>query len=225
MSEPFFSVIIPAYNSAGYIRKGLDSIARQTFRDFELIVVCDSCLDETEEIAREYGARVFRVDYGQDGMTRNKGLDEARGKWILFMDDDDWFLHEYVFQQLAEMAGQHGENAVAFSYIWKTLGYTWQDPQNVSVHVWSKLWRRDFIGDTRFSIRKYWSDSDFHNKMMRKPGKIVYWNMPMYYYNYCRKGSQTEQFYNGLTERQAAPAVIVCDTTGTRKEMEERAEE
>ena len=47
---PFFSVIVPAYNSAEYIRKGLDSIKEQAFTDYELIIVCDSCTDNTEEI-------------------------------------------------------------------------------------------------------------------------------------------------------------------------------
>ena len=52
-----FSVIIPAHNAAGHIRKALDSVRSQTFRDYELIVVCDSCTDDTQEIAEEYGAR------------------------------------------------------------------------------------------------------------------------------------------------------------------------
>ena len=50
-----FSIIIPAHNSAGYIQNALDSVAEQTFTDYELIVVCDSCTDNTEEIAKEYG--------------------------------------------------------------------------------------------------------------------------------------------------------------------------
>ena len=49
-----FSIIIPAYNSAGYIRKALDSVKAQSCKDYELIVVCDSCGDDTEQIAKEY---------------------------------------------------------------------------------------------------------------------------------------------------------------------------
>ena len=63
MSKPFFSVIVPAHNSETYIGRGLVSIRNQTFTDYELIVVCDSCTDNTEEIAKEYGARTFAVDY------------------------------------------------------------------------------------------------------------------------------------------------------------------
>ena len=95
-----FSIIIPAHNSAGYIQNALDSVAEQTFEDYELIVVCDSCTDNTEEIAKEYGARTVTVDYHCDGLTRNKGIEMAQGEWVLFIDDDDWWLHEFVLDQL-----------------------------------------------------------------------------------------------------------------------------
>lgn len=103
-----FSIIIPAYNSAGYIRKALDSIQIQSFTDYELIVVCDSCTDDTRAIAEEYGAKVEEVDCHCDGGTRNRGLDIAQGEWILFMDDDDWWLHEYVLEQLAVLLDKYG---------------------------------------------------------------------------------------------------------------------
>ena len=49
--QPFFSVIIPAYNSAEWIRKGLDSIKNQTFTSYEIIIICDDCHDNTADIA------------------------------------------------------------------------------------------------------------------------------------------------------------------------------
>ena len=196
MSRPFFSVIIPAFNSEKHIRKGLDSIRNQTFTDYELIVVCDSCSDRTEKIAKEYGAVTYNVDYHLDGLTRNKGIEMATGKWILFMDDDDWFLHEYVFQQLADIAGKHNEDAIMFSYIDKERGYIRQDPGNVQVPVWSKCWKSEFIKRFRFSNRHYWSDCDLQNKVFSATHKFVYWDMPMYYYNFMRSGSQTQKWHN-----------------------------
>ena len=53
MSNPFFSVIVPMHNSAAFMRRGLDSIREQTFTDYELIIVCDACEDNTADIARE----------------------------------------------------------------------------------------------------------------------------------------------------------------------------
>ena len=102
---PFFSVIIPAFNSAEFIRKGLDSIKSQSFTDYELIIVCDKCKDNTAEVAREYTDKVYEVDHDIDGPAQNKALNAAVGKWILFMDDDDWWLHEVALRHLSETIG------------------------------------------------------------------------------------------------------------------------
>ena len=186
--KPFFSVIVPAHNSAEWIRKGLDSIRTQVWDNYELIVVCDACTDNTAEIAREYTDKVIITEFGLDGMARNAGLDAARGEWVLFMDDDDWFLHEYVFRQLAFMAGKHGEDMLLFSFVWKGRGYTSQEKQ-MYIAVWCKCWYREFIGETRFSDRPYWSDVDFMKAIMEKNPRIHRWDMPMYYYNYLRPHS------------------------------------
>lgn len=94
-----YSIIMPAHNASGYIRKALESITCQVEKDYELIVVCDACEDDTAEIASSYGARVEEVDFRNAGPTRSRGLDIATGEWVLFMDDDDWWLHDYVLDQ------------------------------------------------------------------------------------------------------------------------------
>ena len=190
-----FSIIIPAYNAEGHIRKALDSIKQQVFTDYELIVVCDSCTDNTEAIAKEYGAKTKIVNFHQDGQTRNAGLDMATGDWVLFMDDDDWWLHEYVLTLIDEkLKGNPDIDILCFSFIFKywkyatpkgNQGYRW-------VAVWNKCWKREFIGNTRFSNRYSTSDVDFNRSMMAKKPRIYDWDMPMYYYNYMRPGSITE---------------------------------
>ena len=62
-----FSIIIPAHNAADHIRNALESVAEQTFEDYETIVVCDSCTDDTEEIAKGYGAKTVAVGYHGTG--------------------------------------------------------------------------------------------------------------------------------------------------------------
>lgn len=181
-----FSIIIPAYNAENHIYRALDSIVAQSFADYELIVVCDSCTDRTEWVAKGYGARTAAVNYHRDGLTRNAGLDMACGDWILFMDDDDWFLHEFVLEQLAGRVGRDNEDVLRFAFIWK--GKFYASPGDY-ISVWNKAWRREFIGDTRFSDREWWSDMDFNRAMMDKNPRISDWDMPMYYYNYMRKGS------------------------------------
>lgn len=193
MSKPFFSVIVPSHNGQDHIRKALDSVRNQTFKDYELIVVCDSCTDDTEKIATDYDAIIVTTNAQRDGLARNDGLDVATGEWILFLDDDDWFLHEYVFQMLSEVLGQKGEDMLFFSFIWKCKGYTEQTMENQCVMAWCKCYSRTFIGDTRFNDKAFGSDVDFHHELMRKKPTIMLWNTPMYYYNYLRKGSLTEQ--------------------------------
>lgn len=197
-----FSIIIPAYNAEDRIRKALESIKQQTFTDYELIVVCDSCTDNTQKVAEEYGAVTKAVNFNQDGFTRNAGIDMAQGEWVLFMDDDDWWLHEYVLEQLNEKLIQHPDiDVLCFSFIFKHWKYA--TPKGNSgqhwIAVWNKCWRRSFIGNTRFSRRYSKSDVDFNNEMMSKSPVMLDWDMPMYYYNYLRSGSISE-----LTRRKVS---------------------
>ena len=199
-----FSVIIPAHNSAGYIEKALQSVKSQEFKDYELIVVCDRCTDDTEKIAQQYGARTISVDYGLDGMARNVGIDVAQGDWILFMDDDDWWLHEYVLAMLDSVIDQNEEDMLCFGFIWKGVGYARQTKDQVYLAVWSKCWRSSFIGDTRFPAVPYWSDVGFNQAIAEKHPKVMFWNMPLYYYNYLREGSISWRAEQGEIERYHA---------------------
>ena len=187
-----FSVIIPAYQAQNHIWKSLDSIASQTFRDFELIVVCDRCTDDTKKIAEFYLAKTLEVDFGRDGLTRNAGLDIAQGEYVLFCDDDDWFLHEFAFSMIDQKLKEENDpELLIYSFIWKGCGVTkplnrFNEPY---IAVWCKAWRRDWIGDTRFSGVYSVSDLDFHKAMMKKPHRTVLYDTPLYYYNYLREGS------------------------------------
>ena len=178
-----FSIIIPAHNSAGYIRNALDSIAEQTFEDYELIVVCDSCTDNTEEIAKEYGARTAAVDYHCDGLTRNKGIEMAQGEWILFMADDDWWLHEFVLDQLNSQVND-AIDILCFSFIFRGIKYA--DPLGNGgsywVACWNKCYKRSAIGSSRFSDTTDGSaDVQFFSQMFNKGLRIATWYMPLYY--------------------------------------------
>ena len=189
--KPFFSVIVPAHNAEGHMRKGLDSIRNQQFWDYELIIVCDDCTDRTEEIAREYTDKVIVCNYGKTGLARNEGLNAARGEWILWMDDDDWFLHEYVFHMLAGAVGKNGEDILAFGFIFRGRGYAMNVPGHLYIAIWNKVWRRSFIGETRFPDCDRGEDDVGFSRALHDKAKIAYWDMPMYYYNFMREGSIT----------------------------------
>jgi GT2 family glycosyltransferase len=91
---PFFSVIIPTYNRAALLREALESVARQTFRDFELFVVDDGSTDDTEAIVKSCGLPVIFVRQNNrgPGAARNLALQKAQGRYLAFLDSDDqWF--------------------------------------------------------------------------------------------------------------------------------------
>lgn len=192
-----FSVIIPAHNEESVISKALESIKQQSFTDYEVIVICDACSDKTAEIARNYGAKVIEVDAHSSGAARNAGLDVAQGEWILFCDADDWYLHEYAFEMLAERVGSANEDVLIFSLIWKNYGYgpTRSPKGTIFTHVANKCWRRTSIGGTRFphNTGVVGEDACFWDKMTDKGIIISEWDMPLYYYNYLRPGSKSVQ--------------------------------
>lgn len=193
--QPRFSIIIPAFNSENHIRKALESVKMQIFRDFELIIVCDSCTDNTESIAREYTDKVFTVENHCDGPTRNKGIEEAQGDYILFMDDDDWWLHEYVLTELDRKLKEENEpDILCFSFIFKDWLYARpkRPDDGYWIATWNKAWKRTSIGDSRFSNKHSISDVQFHRQMFSKRLRVVEFDALMYYYNWLRKGSQTE---------------------------------
>ena len=204
MSNPLFSIIVPAYNAQDHIRRLLDSIKSQSFTDYELIVICDSCTDNTEQIAKEYGAVTDTVTFGRDGLSRDRGIELAHGEWILFADDDDWYLHEYCFQQLADKISEQNFDVdmIAFGYIFKTKGYITPIHGNIFTpriaHVWSSCWRKSAIRDARFGNAVFSSDTYFLKAMHSNVRNYTLWNMPLYYYNFLRKGSQTDLFCRGI---------------------------
>lgn len=188
-----FSIIIPAHNEEKTIEAALLSVVQQSFTNYELIVVCDSCTDRTKEIAQKFTNKILDVDYHRSGKSRNAGLDIAQGDWILFLDADDWYLHEFVLQQLSEKLGD--EDVLMFTLIWKGVGYgsVRSSKGTIYPHVANKCWRRSFIGDTRFGEFEIAEDEEFFKALMSKNPKIVEWDMPLYYYNYLRQGSKSEK--------------------------------
>lgn len=106
-AAPRVSLIIPAYNSAATLTRAINSVARQTFSDWELIVVDDGSTDDTprvlEDCARTVGPRMTRVRTENQGAgaARNLGIELARGCYIAFLDADDELLPRRFARQAA----------------------------------------------------------------------------------------------------------------------------
>ena len=92
--EPLFSVVIPTYNRLPLLKETLASVFAQTFTDFEIIVVDDGSTDGTANFVQSLNAaiKLLRTANGGPGAARNKGVQEAHGRYVAFLDSDDlWF--------------------------------------------------------------------------------------------------------------------------------------
>lgn len=115
-----FSIIIPVYNVEEYIRQCLDSIIIQTFKNFEIICVNDGSTDNSLNILEEYSHKdkrfkvISQENQGQ-GIARNKGIDIAVGKYLLFVDPNDW-IEPNTLELIYNKAEKCSANVVQFDY-------------------------------------------------------------------------------------------------------------
>ena len=105
------SVIVPAYNNAPWLPRCLDSLIAQTYRNLEIIVVDDGSMDDTMSILQQYqniDSRVVPVHQNNSGVTtaRLHGVSVASGKWIAFVDGDDW-IEPQMFERLSKNAVEY----------------------------------------------------------------------------------------------------------------------
>lgn len=100
---PCVSVIIPTFNAARYIRYAVDSVLSQSFPSYEVIVIDDGSTDNTRDVLMSYGDRIHYVFQNNKGVSaaRNSGLDLARGRFVAFLDADDYFLPDKLHEQVA----------------------------------------------------------------------------------------------------------------------------
>jgi glycosyltransferase involved in cell wall biosynthesis len=116
---PLVSIILPTYNRISYLRKAVESVLRQTERNWELLVGDDGSVDETAAFLTGLGdarVRVFGLPHlGHPGKVRNAVLPHARGRYVAFLDSDDWWEEDKLASQLAAHVA-HPE--CGWSYTW-----------------------------------------------------------------------------------------------------------
>lgn len=110
---PKFSVVIPSYNRATFLKSAIASVVQQDFSDFELLVIDDGSTDQTQAVVKEFSEKDQRIKYifqsnGERGKARNNGFDHAIGEYVVFLDSDDEFFPGHL-SHLNEISEQYPE--------------------------------------------------------------------------------------------------------------------
>ncbi len=175
------SIIIPAYNAEKYIEKCLDSLLSQTLKEIEIIVINDGSKDNTESIIKSYSDK--RIKYYKNtnhgiGYTRNFGIDKATGKYIMFLDSDD-YVEKNICEELYNKAEKDNLDLVICDFYKeydngnketiKTSSFknsTLKDNPDIITEFlspWGKLYKRELIKDNniRFVENLKYEDAPF----------------------------------------------------------------
>jgi len=104
---PFFSVIIPTYNRRDAVRRAVGSVLSQTMKDYEIIVIDDGSTDGTEESLGEFGGSIRCISQEHAGVSaaRNRGISASHGEHLVFLDSDDLWLPDKLFEQQRYILG------------------------------------------------------------------------------------------------------------------------
>lgn len=206
---PLITVIIPVYNTAPYLRKCLDSVCNQTYRELEIICVNDGSTDNSAEILEEYAARDSRViviTQANAGLSvaRNVAIEMSKGEWIASVDSDDWIeadTYEYFVRHIGnstakvavigvEMVKMPQQQVLQKSVMASgSEGEIEISPQllvNNSDWFWNKIWKANFIKESgvRFPAGMWWEDVVFTNCLLPYIDKVL--NLPQIKYHYIR---------------------------------------
>lgn len=208
-AQPLVSVIVPAYNVAGYLPQCLNSIVRQTYDHLEIIIVDDGSTDKTGSIAEEWAANDQRISVihqpnGGLSAARNTALDAARGQLITCIDSDDYVHSEYVERLYQALIEQNADLAVGgfvkfdegtmpqlkpLPATAKQLAYCQSEAINAVFYqnrldhsACGRLYRRELFEGIRYPVGRLYEDIAVVYPMLLKVKKVVLIDTPLYYY-------------------------------------------
>ena len=192
------SIIIPCKNLENWITPLLDSLNEQeTTMKMEIIFICDYCKDRTCEIIKEkidsrFDTKVLIGNYCSCGYARKIGLDLAKGKYIWFLDGDDWLTYNHAIQDLYNEMVNNDLDIGEFRVKSK------QNPEGVygCATCWRAMLSKRIIGDTRFPHSNIGEDNVFSDIVWNKNGKYKKVDLAPYFYNHPRKGSNMDMLYH-----------------------------
>lgn len=204
MAEKTVSVIIPVYNVRDYLRKCLDSVAAQTYKALEVIIVNDGSPDDSLEIALEYTARnphfhCYTIENRGQGGARTYGMEQATGDYIMFLDSDDYIAPNCVeaLTSAAESTGsdmvvancydvrEDGSVLYAYKNVYKSaVTNLAQEPEILFNRVapWGKLYKRELLEGLQFACRVWYEDMRLIPKIYLRASRVCYIEDSLVYY-------------------------------------------
>ena len=208
------SVIVPVYNVERYLSECLISLRKQTYSNFEVILVDDGSTDNSGAICEEFTKldQRFSVIHTSNqglGPARNVGLSQCNGDFICFVDSDDLCVEEYL-EKLVDAIEKSDSDIVFCNYIDlypnKTVKHHAHSPCELSPrdffiscltikplsrikttpgsYMWNKLFRKEVIGDTKFVFTKGAEDEIFIADLIQKVTKVSYISDYLYLYRH-----------------------------------------
>lgn len=212
MSNEKVSVVVPVYNVEDYLKRCIDSILHQTYKNIEIILVDDGATDKSGQICDEYARKDSRIrvvhqkNRGLSG-ARNTGIDIAAGEYITFIDSDDYVADNYIEELISILEEKGADISICLGLKFdgkfasiidnekKILEFTSEEAiedmlyrKIVNSYAWGKLFKTSFWADIRFPEGALFEDVKTIYKLYDLADKIVMTNQYLYYY-YQRTGS------------------------------------
>lgn len=213
------SVIVPVYNTSKYLEKCLDSLLKQNFKDYEIIVVNDGSTDDSEKIILNYQKKYSNIKYfykenGGLSSARNYGIKKARGTYLAFVDSDDYVTNDFIKKMydgitannsdmlVCEFNYDYGNGNICRSY--SNLDYTSDIKKKYLLTppmAVIRMYKKDLFQKIKFQEGIFYEDLEINPKMVLYTDKISFLNEALYYY-VIRSGSIMKQksFNNKLLD-------------------------
>ena len=201
------SVIVPVYKTEKYLNHCINSIVGQTYNNLEIILVDDGSPDRCPAICdlwkeKDERIKVFHQVNAGGGQARNLALDKSKGKFVIFVDSDDYiapFMIEFLYKQFQDDVDivecgyciTHNDNAEfdeeSEGYRWESFGAEEAVLENIKDRIfrqiiWNKMYRKSVVGDLRFPVRKNIDDEFWTYQVLGNARKVIYTNKVLYAY-------------------------------------------
>lgn len=199
------SIIIPIYNVEQYIRKCLDSLVQQTCKDFEAILISDGSKDNSDAIVHEYLTqypelfKYYRNENQGVGFTRNFGLQKAAGKYIMFVDSDDYVEPDFVDKMLNKIVETDADVCICGakdvseegSVVNIAVNKHMNNPTTLlnqkdilleRVAVWNKIFKKEMFNGRQFAQKEWSEDLRLVPLILANAKFIAFVDEPLYCY-------------------------------------------